>query len=334
VTGGKKLKKNILLAALIICSAIGYSQSNFNKAGRTSFQFLKIGIGAKSAALGESGISSMNDVNSVFWNPAAITNITGTQAAFDYTRWIADLNIASAAVAFNFGAAGTVALSYNSLDYGQLQEALVTSPSGSVDTRTGNTFTGSDLEVGLTYARQFTDKLSIGVTGKYLREDLFIYSSSLFAFDVGTYYKTGWHGINLAMSAQNLGSPARWLSTEEESQQSYDLPIVFRIGWSVDLMGGDDLFLGGDPMQHRITFSMDGVHSNDYGERVLMGLDYTAFNMFSLRAGYRLNYTEGNLSFGAGFNYSVGWANLQVDYAYVVYDYLESPHRISVIMTF
>jgi len=327
------LKKYILSAVLILFSA-AISAQTFNKSGRTSFQFLKIGVGARNAAIGESGIASMDDINSVFWNPAAITGIEGTQASFDYTSWFAGLGITSAAVGYNFGELGTFAVNYSGLNYGQIQEALVTSPTGNVDTRTGNTFTGSDLEVGLTYAKQFTDKLSIGVEAKYLREDLFIYSSSLFAFDVGTYYKTGWHGIRLAMSAQNLGSPARWLNTMEQSQQSYDLPIVFRIGWAVDLLGGHDLFLGGDPTQHKITFTMDGVHSNDYGERVLMGLEYTAFNIFSLRTGYRFNYTEGNLSFGAGINYNVGPVNLRVDYAYVAYDYLESPHRITVIMAF
>lgn len=327
------MKKYILSAVLILFSA-AISAQTFNKSGRTSFQFLKIGVGARNAAIGESGIASMDDINSVFWNPAAITGIEGTQASFDYTSWFAGLGITSAAVGYNFGELGTFAVNYSGLNYGQIQEALVTSPTGNVDTRTGNTFTGSDLEVGLTYAKQFTDKLSIGVEAKYLREDLFIYSSSLFAFDVGTYYKTGWHGIRLAMSAQNLGSPARWLNTMEQSQQSYDLPIVFRIGWAVDLLGGHDLFLGGDPTQHKITFTMDGVHSNDYGERVLMGLEYTAFNIFSLRTGYRFNYTEGNLSFGAGINYNVGPVNLRVDYAYVAYDYLESPHRITVIMAF
>jgi len=327
------LKKYIISAVLILFSA-AISAQTFNKAGRTSFQFLKIGVGARNAAIGESGIASMDDINSVFWNPAAITGIEGAQASFDYTSWFAGLSITSAAVGYNFGELGTFAVNYCGLNYGQMQEALVTSPTGNVDTRTGNTFTGSDLEVGLTYAKQFTDKLSIGVEAKYLREDLFIYSSSLFAFDVGTYYKTGWHGIRLAMSAQNLGSPARWLNTMEQSQQSYDLPIVFRIGWAVDLMGGHDLFLGGDPTQHKITFTMDGVHSNDYGERVLMGLEYTAFNIFSLRTGYRFNYPEGNLSFGAGINYTVGPVNLRVDYAYVAYDYLESPHRITVIMSF
>ncbi len=56
--------------------------------------------------------------------------------------------------------------------------------------------------------------------------------------------------------------------------------------------------------------------------------------MLSLRGGYKFNYEEGNLSFGAGFKYNAGFANLRVDYAYVNYDYLQSPHRISLLMSF
>ncbi len=327
------MKKYFLFTVLFLWS-ISASPQNFNKAGRTSFQFLKIGVGARNAALGESGIASMDDINSVFWNPAAISGIQGTQATFDYTNWFADLNITSAAIGYNFEQFGTFAVFYSGLNYGQIQEALVTSASGKVDTRTGNIFTGSDLEIGLTYSKEFTDKLSIGVGAKYLREDLFIYSSSLFAFDVGTYYKTGWHGIRLAMSAQNLGTPARWLNTGVESQQSYDLPIIFRIGWAIDLLGGEDLFLGGDPTQHKITFCMDGVHTNDYGERILMGMEYTAFNLITFRGGYRMNYTEGNISLGVGIKYSTGPVDLRVDYAYVKYDFLQSPHRFTITMSF
>ncbi|MBN1465699.1 PorV/PorQ family protein, partial [candidate division KSB1 bacterium] len=219
-------------------------------------------------------------------------------------------------------------------DYGEIQEALVTSPTGGVDTRTGQTFSGNDVCFSLAFSRWYTDKLAIGVQAKYLREELFTYSSSLWAFDVGSYYNTGWKGIRLAMSAQNFTRQARWLYTKEEEQQSYELPLLFRVGWAIDLLGGEKLVFGGDPMQHRLTFSMDALHSNDYAERLNLGLEYWAFNMFALRTGYRFNYDEGKLSFGTGVNLNVSGTLVQVDYSYVKYDFLESPHRVSAILIF
>jgi hypothetical protein len=227
-----------ILAVILVFTMNSFAQ--FNKSGRTALQFLKIGIGARPAALSEAVIANTSDISSVFWNPAAITGIQGEQASFNYTKWIGDLNVFAGAAGINLAGIGVLGISYISLDYGELQEALVTSTTGGIETRTGNTFSGSDMDIGISLARKFTDKLSIGVSAKYLRENLYTYSSSIWAFDVGTYYETGWKGIRLAMSAQNFSPQVRWLYTQSEQQQSYELPLVFRIGWSIDLLGGEN----------------------------------------------------------------------------------------------
>lgn len=324
----------VIVAACFLCfSQVSYGQ--FNKAGRTTYQFLKIGVGARASGLGEALIANTQDINSVFWNPSAITQIENVQAAFNYTMWIADLNVMAGAIGYKIPGIATVALNYIGLDYGQIQEALVTSTTGRTDTRTGNTFSGKDLALGIAVAREFTDRLSIGVNVKYLREDLYTLSNSLWSLDVGTYYNTGWKGIRLAMTAQNFSSQARWLQTKEEAQQSYELPLLFRLGTSIDLMGGEDLLLGGDPTKGRLSLNIDAVHSNDYAERLNMGGEYVIFNSIALRAGYRMNYDEGNLSFGVGINTEqISGLKLQVDYSYVQYDFLQSPHRFSLMFAF
>jgi hypothetical protein len=328
------MNKKLLIIVFFLIGISGDSFGQFNKAGRTSIQFLKIGIGARQSAMGEANIASVRDINAVFWNPALITGIGNIEAGFNYTKWIGDLNIMSGTAGINLGNFGTVALNYITLDYGDINEALVTSPTGGNDTRTGNTFTGNDLAFGIAYARAFTDRLSIGLNFKYIQEKLFVYSASLWAFDVGSYYDTGWRGIKIGMAAQNFSSSARWLETRAEEQQSFEIPTVYRIGASVDLMGGEHLFLGGDPAQHRITLNMDAIHTNDYAERLHLGLEYWLYNLVALRGGYRMNYEEGNLSAGIGINYDTGLVHLKIDYAYVQYDFLDSPHRLSIIMMF
>ncbi len=319
---------------LIALTFVQVRAQDFNKAGRTAMQFLKIGIGARMAAMGEAGVANMEDINSVFWNPAAIAEIDGAEAAFNYTRWFGDLNFTAGAVGFQIGTLGVVSLNYVALDYGNIDEALVSSPSGGVDTRTGESFGGNDLALGLAFSRKFTDKLAIGVNVKYVREELFNFSSSVAAFDVGTYYHTGWRGIRLAMSAQNFGKQARWLHTKEEEQQEFDLPLIFRIGWSIDLLGGEKLFFGGSPEKHRFAFNMDAIHTNDYKERLHLGGEYAFSNFIVLRGGYRFNHEEGNISFGAGFQPKVSGLKLRVDYAFVSHDFLDSPHRFSMIVNF
>lgn len=331
------MKKLINIIFIVAASLLCFSQTSsaqFNKAGRTTYQFLKIGVGARPSGLGEAIIANTQDINSVFWNPSAITQIENIQAAFNYTKWIADLNVMAGAIGYKIPGIATIAFNYIGLNYGQIPEALVTSSSGNTDTRTGNTFSGKDLALGFAIAREFTDKLSIGINAKYLREDLYSLSNSLWSLDVGTYYNTGWKGIRIAMTAQNFSKQARWLQTKEENQQSYELPLLFRIGTSIDLMGGEDLLMGGDPMKGRLSVNVDAVHSNDYGERLNIGGEYVLFNAIALRAGYRMNYDEGNLAFGVGLNTELSGFKLQVDYSYVKYNFLESPHRFSVMFAF
>lgn len=326
------MKRKFVILSLLLIGFNSMLYGQFNKAGRTSLQFLKIGVGARQSALGEANIAGIKDINSVFWNPALITGIDNIEAGFNYTQWIGDLNVMSGSVGMNLGIFGTIAVNYITLNYGDIQEALVTSPTGRNDTRTGNYFTGNNLAFGFAYARSFTDKLSIGFNVKYIQEKLFVYKTSLWAFDVGSYYDTGWRGIKLAMSAQNFSSQARFLYTKEEEQQTYEIPLVYRIGTSIELLGGPEMFLGGDPAKHRLTFNVDAIHTNDYAERLHLGMEYWAYDLVALRGGYRINYEEGNFSAGIGINYDAGSFNLKVDYSYVVYDFLESPHRITVLM--
>ena len=327
------MKPSCIVAALAACLLLVTAESRsqtFNKAGRAAFQFLKIGIGARQTGMGEAGISVVQDVNSVFWNPAGVTGIQSYEASFSFDRWFADMNYIAGAAAIQLQDIGVLALSYSNLGYGDIPEALASVESGSSNTLTGNTFTGSDMLVGLTFARQFTSNLSIGVTGKYLREKLWIYGVSTYAFDVGTFYDTHFRGIRFAMSAQNFAGSVKYIAVGSR-KEGYDIPLLFTIGASIDLLNaGDAFFNAGD--NHRFTVALETVNSNDYGERWNFGGEYTFADMVSLRGGYRFNYDDGNLSFGAGVRKKISDVDVRVDFSYVSYQYLSSPWRISLTL--
>lgn len=327
----------------LVCLSMGLSllfpptgNATFNKAGRTVMQFVKIGIGARQTAMGEAAISVVRDVNSVFWNPAGISGIQSGEASFSYNRWFTGLNCFSAAVGYTMGDLGTLGLSATSIQYGDIPEALVQVPSGSADTRTGSTFTGSDMMVGATFSRQFMDRLSIGVSVKYLQEKLWLYSCGAVAFDVGTFFDTGFRGIRFAMSFQNFGNSVKFLEFGQQTE-GYDLPLVFRLGASVDLINPNDAFINAGAA-HRLTLALDAVNSNDYGDRYNAGAEYSfmGFGGFdlSLRGGYRFNYTEGRVSVGAGIQGEFSGLRMRLDYSYVSYEFLESPSRMTLTIAF
>lgn len=333
----------LLLGALLVGSLLALpaaaqdadlgSTDGFNKGGRTTFQFLKIGVGARQAALGDASIAAVRDVNAVFWNPAAITGIERAEASFSYTRWFADMNYVGGAIGTTWRGIGSVALSLAALDYGSMQEAVIGGGGGN-DTRTGNTVSGGDFLAALTVSRSFTDRLSIGLTAKYLGETLWEYDVRTYAFDVGTYYQMGYNGLTLAMSLQNFGGSVNFLSEDQrDRQEGYDLPLVFRIGASTRLVGADEAFVNAGRV-HDVILMVEAVNTNDFSERLHVGLEYTFYDLLVLRSGYRLNYEEGNWAVGFGLAPEVSGVQLRIDYAYGSYQYLQDPHRLTMILAF
>jgi len=327
------MKRHCAVCACVFVLGIsGALGEDFNKSGRTVMQFVKIGIGGHQTALGECGVVAVRDVNSMFWNPAGISGINGVEASFSYNTWFADLMYLAGAAGVRIPDIGIVSVGFSSLDYGNIQEALVKGRGTSSDTRTGGTFGGGDIMVGLSYAREFSDQLAIGVTGKYIREKLFTYSADAFAFDVGTYYNTGFKGIRFGMSFQNFGESVKFLE-QGAREEGYDLPLVFRLGASLDLIREEEGFIALGP-EHSVVLSFEALNTNDYGERYHVGAEYSFMAFIHLRGGYRFNYAEGNLSFGVGVQKQLSTFHVAVDYSFVSYEFLESPHRVTLSVAF
>lgn len=322
----------MFICVLLLLGVQQLAAQDFTKAGRTGFQFVKIGVGARQVALGEASISLVRDVNALYWNPANITGIKLGEASFSYASWFAGMSYFAGAAGYRWDGIGVFAFGYSALDFGDIPEALVSAPGGGSDTRTGNNFTGNDMLIGFSFAREFTDQLSIGIGVKYLHETLFDYSTGLLAFDVGSYYDTGYKGIRLAMSAQNFSKSVQWME-DGDREEGYDIPLIFRIGLSFNVFRADDAFFYvGDG--HSLVLSVDAIHTNDYAERMHIGAEYWFGDILAIRGGYRFNYEEGNVSFGFGLRPAVSGVHLNLDYAYTHFEFLESPHRFTLSFAF
>ena len=79
------MRKLIILAVLAAVSAAPeiFAASN---AGTSGGQFLKIGVGAQSAALGEAS-SVLTGAQSIFANPAGMARIAGSEVFFSQVSW-------------------------------------------------------------------------------------------------------------------------------------------------------------------------------------------------------------------------------------------------------
>ncbi|MCF7808299.1 MAG: PorV/PorQ family protein [Candidatus Marinimicrobia bacterium] len=318
-----------MMGMVTIDSAVA---DDFNKGGRTTMQFTKIGLGARQVGMGESNITINGNAGNLFWNPAGLGRIDKASSSFTYVRWIGDMNYLAASVAMRVMQNNIVGLSLTSLSYGDIPEAVV-SASGTSDARTGNSFSGSDLLVGGTLAREFTDRLTVAVTAKHLREELFDYVGTVTAFDIGSIYSTGFKGIRIGMSAQNFGTSSVSFLEESDREDGYDIPLMYRVGFSGNVMGESNAFITASD-SHLLTVAFTAVNSNDYGERYNLGLEYWYNQMIAARVGYRSNYSEGNLAMGFGFMGPIGSSAWAIDYAFVFYENLNTPHRLTISTNF
>ena len=115
---------------------------------------------------------------------------------------------------------------------------------------------------------------------------------------------------------------------ESDREAGYDLPLAFRIGVAANVLGGSDSIVGGSPL-HRLVVSAEAINTNDYSERLHVGTEYWFSDLIALRAGYRMNYAEGTLSLGFGLAPSFSGMDVRLDYGYVMYEFLDAPHRFT-----
>ena len=95
-----------LLAALVatmLIPSLAWSQA---KVATTGYQFLEIGVGARAIGMGEAFIASVDDASAIYYNPAGLTALPGTQITFDYLRYVADIDYGFAGMAFPAGSIG------------------------------------------------------------------------------------------------------------------------------------------------------------------------------------------------------------------------------------
>lgn len=295
------MKNHLYASLMILLSAnLGFGQLDygfdFTKAGTAGMQFLKIGVGAREAALADAATSIVEDANAVFWNPAGLGFLEKRQLIGSHTQWLVDSRHTSAVVSLPVGSF-VAAISVIYLAIEDFEETTVEQPLG-----TGRMVSASDIAIGLTVARRFTDRLSIGGQIKYVQEKLDDVDFDNLLFDVGTLYHTGFHHLRLAFTLQHFGPDLKVF------KQKFRMPLLFRVGISDDLILTD---------AYRLTTAFDLVHPTDNDEWVSWAVEFSALNLIALRGGYRFNVDEGGFTAGIGLRPpEFSGFRLVIDYGY------------------
>lgn len=322
--------------------AVAQSAPAITKTGTTAASFLKIGVGARSVGMGGAFTGLSDDISAMYWNPAGLASMGGGQAMFHHVNWLADVRYDAAAVAIIIEGLGTLGGNFTSMNVGDMEVTTTSEPEG-----TGEFFTAGGTSIGISFARSLTDKFSIGFNAKYIREYIWNENASSVGLDVGTLYVAPvFNGLRIGASMSNFGTKMRLegrdaltlirtgagdqnLVNASLELDSYDLPLIFRVGLATDALRDEN---------SRLTLAVDAVHPNDNTEYVNSGLEYTWGNIVSLRGGWKSAFERGGeqgLTLGGGLEYNIeGSASVLIDYGYQKFGRLQEVHCLSVGVKF
>ncbi len=337
--------KQIILLACIIFPLIyaGYVHAQ-SKTGTTIGQFLKIEPSARIVGLGNAGASLSGEISNIFYNPASLGRLEGTDIQFTFNKWLADITYNYMAAGINVDGVGTFALVGTLLSSGEMDVRTVEKPLG-----TGERFTVNNIALGLGYGLMLTDRVSVGLQINYINESIWHSSLTTFGLNFGVQYQVVEGGLILGASVSNFGTRSSYDGRDlyinydfdptkygdnnklpaELRTDYFNLPTVFRAGLSYQFVFNDN---------YKLLIAADAVHPNDNDQYVNFGGELSLLKILSLRAGYRnlwMPDAEGGLVLGGGLSTSFNETNnIRFDYAYADYGRLAETHRITLSVGF
>lgn len=311
-------KSSIIFFTLVIILLTADMTWAISKSGTSAAQFLKIGIGPRATALAGSFSGLADDATALYWNPAGIAWIGQRSFLATHTEWFADINHEFAGLVIPLSASSVLGASFTALSTPDMEQTTIDQPDG-----TGIFFDVQDIAVGLAFARRMTERFSFGVNVKFIQQKLFNETASTMAVDLGGMLHTGFNGLRLGIAMNNFGGKLRLdgrdliVSYQNNpanlETQSWPLPINFRIGLAMDIIGAQEGFFTNE--SQRLTMLVDGNNVNDAPETLSFGVEYGWNENFFLRGGYRLNHDLESFSGGLGFHFPVQRWMIQADYS-------------------
>jgi hypothetical protein len=337
-----KTKINYFIVLFLLTCLLGsnaLAQDN-QKLAQSGFQFLSVVSDARGAAMAEAMTGLQAGSSALFFNPAGMAEMTTfIDVTASVNNWIADINHNTFTLAISpaQGNYGVIGFSLQSVDYGEFFGTQVNqaTPLGYDDM---GTFKLSALAVGMGYAKQLTDRFSVGGQVRWVQQDLGNSMIPLIGqlddvsgldtsraqksnklsplvFDFGTQFKTGIKSLVFGMSVRNFSKEVKYV------EEGFQAPLVFNLGLSMNMF---DL-LQELPLDQALFLSVDACHHRDHPEQVKVGFEYKVMNLLSLRGGYVSNNDESGVTYGIG----ISQFGFTFDYAYTPFGIFDKVHRMT-----
>jgi hypothetical protein len=209
----------------------------------TAVPFLMISPDSRAGGMGDAGVASSPDANSIHWNPAKLAFLDKKMGlSISYTPWlralVPDINLAYLSFYFKPGSKRSDQTIATSLRYFSLGDITFTDVNG----QTVGQFRPYEMAWDVAYARKLSKRLSGGIAGRYIYSNLTngvdvqganTHAAKTFAVDLSVFYtndkiKVGDKKsiLNLGLDISNMGGKVAYTNT---LQRDF-IPINLRVG--------------------------------------------------------------------------------------------------------
>lgn len=291
----------ILFAGLLLGAVVA-------EAAAPGAQFLKIDTEARLSGMASAGVASVYGIGALNYNPAGLSSINGSEAAFSHSKWLMDSS-------HDFAGFGVKAGSF-------MGESLAIGVG--VARLSNGSFDGRGEDRGASGGYGAYDQVvsfgaavrGVGFAVKYIDSSIAGVRAETFAVDLGARHKLSGLPVTFGFGVQNLGRGLKYISQRDR------LPLSVNAGISFAILSG----VGVAVDAKRLVYDRQTVLSagTEYSMQTGGGVG------FALRGGYGLAGmssadAKSGLSAGAG----VRALGAEVDYAVSPETGLGSVQRIT-----
>lgn len=343
--------KHKLLGLFVFLSMQYVFAGNPDRQGESGASELLLNPWARSAGLQTMSTSFITGVEALRLNPAGLVHIRKTQLLIGHTLLYnkTGVRINAAGLATKISDHGAFGVSLMAMDFGDIPVTTTQQPEG-----TGATFSPNFFHIGIAYAHEFENKVSVGATIRLISESTSDISAQGVAIDAGVQYVTGdQDNFKFGISLRNTGTPMSFAGeglslrfqnpdgnisyplTYDKRAARFELPSVLNIGASYNIIV--------NPKHNFIV--LGNFTSNSFSrDQIGGGLEYSFNNILQLRAAYQyeMGYSSDQVikeqvytGLSAGFSLQVPMTKdkekaFGIDYAFRATNPWEGTHSLTV----
>jgi hypothetical protein len=301
----KKVIKSSLLAIILVCSAGTYA-GNPERAGSAGAQELLINPFAGTSGWAGANTANTHGLEAVFLNVAGLAYTDKTEVIFSRTSWLGGSGIYINNFGFSqhVGETGVVGLNIMALNAGQIQVTNEQNPEGGI-----GTFNPTYINIGLSYAKKFSDNIFGGGTIRLIQEQISNVHATGVCIDAGVQYHTGkydqlhfgivlrnvgptmnFSGDGLAFQADILNGTAYnntvggYTASFNEKSAAFELPSLLHIGLTYDFYLTKDS--AGLKKDYRLTVAGNFTSNSFTYDQYMLGMEFAFKKYFMVRGGY------------------------------------------------